>query len=60
MDGPSRDPEGGGQQRVEDVVISAGRAGAVDGRHPQVGRARVKDDLELLWGRPNSDGANVG
>lgn len=34
-------------------------AEAVDGGHPQVSRARVEDDLELLRGRSNTDGANV-
>lgn len=41
-------------------ALTAGWAGAVDGRDPQVSRARVKDDLELLWGRSNADGADVG
>lgn len=55
-----RTEEGMGVRERGLEALTAGRAGAVDGRHPQVGRARVKDDLELLWGRPNSDGANVG
>lgn len=39
--------------------LTAGLAGAVDGGHPQVSRAGVKDDLELLRGCSNADIANV-
>lgn len=49
---------GGGARRK--AALTAGRARAVDGGHPQVRRAGVKDDLELLRGRANADGANVG
>lgn len=40
-------------------VLTAGRTGAVDRGHPQVGRARVKDDGELLRGGSDADGAEV-
>lgn len=49
---------GGGE--TGEQALTTGRAGAVDGGHPQVRRARVKDDPELLWGRSNADGADVG
>lgn len=41
-------------------TLTTGRAGAVDRGHPQVSRARVKDDLELLRRGSNADGANIG
>lgn len=41
-------------------TLTTGRAGAVDGGHPQVSRARVEDDLEFLRGGSNADDAHVG
>ena len=40
-------------------ALTTGAAEAVDGGHPQVSGARVEDDLELLRGCSNTDGANV-
>lgn len=40
-------------------TLTAGLAGAVDGGHPQVGGAGVKDDGEVLSGGADADGAEV-
>lgn len=40
-------------------ALTAGNTGAVDGGHPQVGGASVKDDGEVLGGGSNADGAKV-
>lgn len=41
-------------------VLTAGLSGAVDGVHPQVGRAGVKQHLEGLRRSSNADGSVVG
>ena len=40
-------------------TLTAGLAGAVDGGHPQVGGAGVKDDSEVLSGGADADGPEV-
>lgn len=41
------------------VLHTAGWTVAVDGGHPQVRRAAVKDDLEGLWRSSNGDDSIV-
>lgn len=41
-------------------VLTAGLSVTVDGVHPQVGRAGVKQHLEGLGGCSNADGSKVG
>lgn len=40
--------------------LTAGLAGAVDGRNPQVGGAAVKDDSERLRGGADGDHTIIG
>lgn len=42
------------------LVLTAGLSVTVDGVHPQVGRAGVKQHLEGLRGCSNTDGSIVG
>lgn len=52
--------KGPGQGRAgQDRALTAGRTGAVDRGHPQVGGASVEDDREILRGCSDADGAKV-
>lgn len=39
--------------------LTAGWTGAIYRGDPEVGRARVKDNSEVLWWRANGDGAEI-